>query len=79
MKYMEPVVAPLVTEVCFTLCNFVGVVGECVVNTAAVNVKVTAKMLYADSGTLNVPTGVTVTPGAVPLKLLVVKLGLCKP
>ena len=70
---MEPVFAPLVTEVSLTLRNFIGVVGESVVNAAAVNIKVFAVVLAADSRTLNVPAGIANAPRTFPLKLLRVK------
>ena len=76
---MEPVVAPLVTQISFTLSYLVGVVRECVVDTAAVKVKIFTKMLHADAGAFNVPAGISHTPGAFPFKLLIVKLGLCEP
>ena len=46
---MEPVVAPLVTEISLRLCYLVCVVWESVVDTAAVNVKSFAKMLHGDT------------------------------
>ena len=73
MKNMEPMTAPLMAEVCLTLCNFVGVVGKSIVNTAAMDVKVTAEVLNAYGRALNVPAGITIAPGAVPLKFLVVE------
>ena len=76
---MHPIVAPLVAKVSFRLGDLVCVVRECVVNTAAVNVKVLTEVLHGDAGALNMPAGVTNAPGTVPLKLLIVKLGLCEP
>jgi hypothetical protein len=76
---VEPVVAPLVTEKSLALGNFICVVGEYIVNAAAMDVEILAAMLHTDAGAFNVPSGITDTPGAVPLKLLIVELGLCKP
>ena len=44
---MEPIIAPFVTEISLTLGDFVGVVGEDVIYTAAVNVKLAAEVLDA--------------------------------
>ena len=76
---MEPVITPLVTDICFALCDFVCMVGERVVDAAAVKVKVLTEVLHANTGALDVPAGVTYAPRAVPLEFLVVKLGLCEP
>ena len=54
-------------------------VRECIVNTAAVNVKILAQILQADTGALNVPAGITNTPGRIPFERLVFKLTLGKP
>ena len=79
VQNVNPIVAPLVTKICLGLCNLVGVVRECVIDTTAVNIKTLAKMLHADARALDVPSGVTDAPRAIPFELLVVELGLCKP
>ena len=71
---MEPVVTPLVAEISLALRDFVGVMREHVVDAAAVNVKIFTKEFHTYARALNVPAGVTDTPRAIPLKLLVVKL-----
>ena len=54
-------------------------VGECIVNTATVDIKVFTEILHTDAGTFDMPAGISDTPGAVPLELLIVKLRLGKP
>ena len=66
---MEPVRTPLVTEKSLALCNFVCVMGESVVNAAAVNVKIFTAVL-ADARTFNVPARVTYAPRTLPLEFL---------
>ena len=44
---MEPVSAPFVSEICFALRDFVRVMRECVVHTAAVDIKIFAEMFDA--------------------------------
>ena len=67
------------TKIRFRLGNFVCVVGECVVDAAAVNVQILAQMLHGDTGAFNVPAGIADTPGRIPFQGLVFKLGLGKP
>ena len=55
---MEPIVAPFVTEICFALGNFVCMVRECVINTSTVNIHIFTKVLKADCGAFNMPTGI---------------------
>ena len=43
--HMEPVIAPLVTKIAFTLRDLVGVMRENVVHAAAVNVHILAEVL----------------------------------
>ena len=76
---VEPIIAPLVTDERLTLRDLVGVVGERVVNSAAVDIEVLAKILHTDARALDVPAGVTDAPRAIPLELLIVELGLCEP
>ena len=77
--YMEPVVTPLVTEICFTLGDLIGVVREGIINAAAVDIQVLAQVLHRNAAALDVPAGVTHTPGGIPLQLLVLKLALGEP
>ena len=76
---MEPVVAPLVTQVAFGLGNFVGVMRKGIVNAAAVDVQIVPQMLHGNAGALNVPAGIAHAPGRIPLESLILELGLGKP
>ena len=76
---MEPVIAPLVAQIAFGLGNLIGMVGEGVVDAAAVKIQIVAQMLHGNAGALNVPAGIAHTPGRIPLEGLILKLGLCKP
>ena len=76
---MEPVAAPLVTEGSLALRYLVGMVGECVIYSTAVDIKILAEMLSCNAGALDMPTGITKAEGGLPLKLLIVELGLGKP
>ena len=76
---MEPVVAPLVAQIALGLCNFIGMVGERVVDAAAVNIQILAKVLHGNAGALDVPAGIAHAPGRIPLEGLILKLGLGKP
>ena len=76
---MHPVVAPLVAEVRLGLSYLVGVVGKCIVDAAAVDIKILAEVLHRNARALNVPAGVAYTPRRIPLKRLIFKFGLCKP
>ena len=67
------------SEISLALRYFVGVVRECIVDTAAVDIESLAEVLHTDAGAFDVPAGVTDTPRAIPFKLLVVELGFCKP
>ena len=71
---MEPVVAPFVTEIRLTLSDLVCVVGERVVDTAAVDIEVFAVVFLAYASALNVPAGITQAPWAFPFKLLRIEL-----
>ena len=79
MQYMHPPVAPLVPQIAFGLGDLIGVMGECVVNAAAVDVQILAQVLHGDAAALNVPAGITHTPGGIPFQGLVFKLGFGKP
>ena len=76
---MEPVGAPLMAEVGLTLRDLVGVVGEGVVDTAAVDVEVFACVLDRDRGALDVPSGIAQSPRGFPLQRLILKLALGEP
>ena len=76
---MEPVIAPFVAQEAFRLGNFIGVMGEGIVNTAAVNIQIVAQMLHGNAGALDVPAGIANTPGRIPLEGLILELGLGKP
>ena len=76
---VEPIFAPLVTKGRLALCNLICVVGEGVVYTAAMNVEVFAEVLTCNAGALDMPAGIAKAPRRHPFKLLVIKLGLCKP
>ena len=71
---MHPVVAPFVSEIRLGLSDLVSVVGEGVVDTAAVDVEIIAEVLHGNTGALNVPAGVADTPGGVPLERLILEL-----
>ena len=79
MVDMEPVIAPLVTQIAFGLCNLVGVVGEGVVNAAGMDVQILPQMLDGDAGAFDVPAGITHAPGRVPFQRLILKLALGEP
>ena len=79
MMNVEPILAPLVAKGCLRLSDLVGVVGECVVDTTAVNIKILTEELGCNARALDVPTGITDAPRRIPLKLLIVKLRLCEP
>ena len=49
-------------------------VRELVVYTAAVDVKLLSAVFYGYGGAFYMPSGITVAPRAVPLKLLIFKL-----
>ena len=46
MVYMEPVIAPLMSNIRFRLSNLVGVVGEDIINSSAVDVKILAEIFH---------------------------------
>ena len=79
MVNVEPMTAPLVTDKRLALCDLVCVMGERVVNSSAVNVKILTQVLHADAGAFDVPSGITHTPGAVPFELLIVEFRFGEP
>ena len=76
---MKPVVAPFLAKVTFRLSNFIGMVGEGVIDSAAMDVKILAEMFHGNAGALDMPAGITDTPGGIPLQSLVFKLGFGEP
>ena len=53
--------------------------GERVVDTAAVQVKVFAEVVHGYSGAFDVPSGITYSPRAVPFQLLILEFGFGEP
>src|SRR5699024_6226972 len=76
VEYMHPVLAPLVPQIGLALGDFIGVVGEGVVDAAAVDIQILTQVFHGDAGALNVPAGVAYAPGGVPLEVLVLSLVL---
>ena len=76
---MEPLRAPLVTEVCLGLCDFVGMVRERIVDAAAVQVEVFTERVQRDCGAFDVPAGIADAPRRIPFQFLIVELGLGEP
>ena len=76
---MHPVFAPGMAEIGLGLGDLVGVVGEGVVDAAAVDVQILAQILHGNAGALDVPAGITHAPGGVPLEGLILELGLGEP
>ena len=66
-------------QIGLALGNLVGVMREDIVHAAAVDVHVLAQMLHGDAGALDVPAGIPQPPGALPLQLLILELGLGEP
>ena len=58
---VKPMLAPLVTEGRLALRYLVGVVREGVIYTAAMDIKIFAKVLSCYTGALDVPAGITYT------------------
>ena len=79
VQHVEPVAAPFVAEVRLALGDLVGVVGEYVVDAAAVDIDVFAQIFHGDARAFDVPAGVAYPPGAVPFQGLVFKFRLGEP
>ena len=79
VQHVHPVIAPVMPQISLRLGDLVGVVGEGVVDAAAVDVQVLAQVLHGDTGTLDMPAGIAHAPGRIPLEGLVFKLGLGEP
>ena len=76
---MEPVITPLMPQIAFRLCNFIGVVRECIINATGVDIQIFTQMLHRYTGAFDMPTRITNTPGRVPFQRLIFKLRLGKP
>ena len=79
VMHMEPLRAPGMPQEGFRLCNLIGVVGEGIINAAAVQIQVFPIVLHGNAGALNVPAGVANTPGGIPLQCLILEFALGKP
>ena len=79
MVNMEPVVAPLMAQIAFRLGNLVGVMRECIVNAAGVNIQVFPQVFHGNAGAFNVPARIAHTPGRIPFQGLVFKFGFGEP
>ena len=67
MIHMEPVIAPLVSQVGFGLCDLIGVMRENIIHSATMNIHIFSKMLHADAGALDMPSRVSNAPRTIPL------------
>ena len=76
---MEPVVAPLMAEEALALGNLIGVVRECIVDTAGMDIHILAQMLHGNAGAFNMPARIANAPRRIPLQCLILKLTLGKP
>ena len=79
MENMEPIITPFVSKVCLTLRYLVGMMRKRIVNTAAMNIKLSTKVLHTDARALNMPTGVSNAPRRIPLERLILKFGFGEP
>ena len=79
VMHMEPVTAPGMAEIAFRLGNLIGMMREGIVHAAAVDVQIFAIIFHGNAGALNMPAGITHTPGRIPFQGLVLKLALGKP
>ena len=79
MLYMEPVIAPFVSEVALRLCDLIGMMWENIIHTATMDIHVLAKMFDTDAGALNMPSRITNAPWAIPFQCLVFKFGFGEP
>ena len=77
--HMEPVTAPLVSQIALGLCDLVGVMRKNIVHAAAVDIHIFTQMLDADAGTLDMPSRVSHAPRTIPFERLILEFGLCKP
>ena len=76
---MEPVIAPLMSEIGFALGDLIGVMRKSIVDSSAVDVQIFAQILHAYAGALNVPAGISHAPGGIPFEFLIVEFGACEP
>ena len=79
MVHMEPGLAPLMAEVRLGLGDLVGMMGEGIVDAAAVEVEVFAQVLLGDAGALDMPARIAHAPGRIPLERLILKLRFGEP
>ena len=79
MLYMEPVIAPFMSEITFRLCDLIGVMWENIIHTAAMDIHVLAEMFDTDAGAFNMPSRITDAPWAIPFQCLVFKFGFGEP
>ena len=54
-------------------------VGELIVYAAAVDIKVFTEVLHRNARAFDMPSGISHSPGRLPLEFLIVELGLCEP
>ena len=76
---MKPVIAPVMSQICFALGDLICVVGERVVYASAVDIEVFPQVFHAYAGALDMPAGISHAPGAFPFKLLIVEFGFGEP
>ena len=79
MHNVHPIFAPRVADIAFGLRYFVGMVRESIVYTAAMYVKVFAKIFERYTSAFYMPAGVARSPRGIPLERLILKLGFGKP
>ena len=79
MVDMEPVIAPLVTQIAFRLGDLIGVVGESIVNAAGVDIQILPQMLDGNAGAFDMPAGIAHAPRRVPFQRLILELALGEP
>ena len=74
MINMEPVIAPLMSQVRLGLCDLIRVVREDIVYSSTMNIHVFTQVLHADAGALDMPSRISDAPRAIPLERLILKL-----
>ena len=79
MVNVEPVVAPLVAQIAFGLGDFIGMMGEGVVDAACVDIQLLTQVLHGNAGALDMPAGIPHAPGRVPFQGLVFEFGFGEP
>ena len=66
---MHPVICKLHTVTAFALCNFIFVMGENKVLTAAMDIDGLSEIASAHSGAFDMPAGSSLAPGGLPVGL----------